>query len=104
PTSGQTPGGSAGGDLGGTYPNPTVQSIANVTVGPSAGYPPGDAGNLTNLQAPQLSGALPAIDASALLYVPPPPTLKSGNGNLDGSGVLDISGATSATFAIGSWY
>ena len=41
------------------------------------------------------------IDA---LPASPPPTLKSGDGNLDGSGVLDISGATSATFAIGSWY
>lgn len=31
-------------------------------------------------------------------------TLKSGDGNLDGSGILDISGATSATFVIGSGY
>jgi len=41
------------------------------------------------------------IDA---LPASPPPTLKSGDGFLDGSGVLDISGATSAPFAIGSWY
>ena len=103
PTSGQSPGGAAGGDLGGNYPNPTVQSIANA-IAASGGYPPGDAGNLTNLHADQLNGALPALDASALLNVAPPATLRSGVGTLDGSGQLDLSGLTSSFTAVGAWY
>lgn len=103
PTISNISGVAAGGDLSGNYPNPTVNSIVNA-IAAYGGYPPGDAGNLTNLHSDQLNGALPAIDASALVNVPAPPTLKSGVGNLDGNGSLDLSGLTSASFAVGAWY
>lgn len=36
--------------------------------------------------------------------IPPPPTINSGSGTLDGNGYLNISGMTSGSFAVGSWY
>jgi hypothetical protein len=73
---------SAGGDLGGSYPNPTVQSIANVTTGPAV-YPAGDGSQLTNLPAPS--------------------TLCSGVGTLNGAGVYILNGLPPVTAIVVSW-
>ena len=59
PSGGGAPGGAAGGDLGGTYPNPTVVSVADVTTGVLApangGSGVANTGNLTWNAAQTLS-------------------------------------------------
>ena len=63
-----TPGGSAGGDLAGSFPNPLIADSA-VTSGKVRDNAITDA-KIAGMSASKLIGALPALDGSALLNVP----------------------------------
>lgn len=73
--SGVSPGGAAGGNLGGTYPNPSIASLPAIS-----------GTNLTNLTAGNLSGTLPAISGA----------------NLTSLNASNISSGTIGTAALGS--
>lgn len=83
------PSGAAGGDLGGTYPNPSVETCPDAAL--SANVPI------------MTAGVLPAVDGSLLTNLPAAPPVYSGQGNLDGSGQLEVDTPTSVAALVASW-